>query len=105
MTTEEKQLLENLKQGDEFFNVKMDRIEKFEYLMLYPFKNKDNVRLDGYHIVLTKSLDEPKRVYYKDLLTILSKGVKTYEQAKLLQINLMEEHLEYLKNKNINRTA
>ena len=99
MTNEQKELLEALKQGDVFYKVTKDNIQKFEYLMLYPFHNPDNIKIDGYHIVLDKNIDEPKRMYYKELATILLSGTKTYEEAKKLRIKMVEEYLEYLKRK------
>lgn len=99
MTKEEQEVLETLKQGDEFYKVTINTISKYEYLMLYPFHNSNNVKIDGYHIVLSKNLDEPIRMYYTELTTILLKGAKTYEEAKKLQIKLVEKHLEYLKSR------
>lgn len=99
MTQEERAVLEPLKKGDTFYKVTRESIEKYEYLMLYPFHNPENVKIDGYHIVLSKNLDEPKRIYYTELATILLKGAKSYEDAKLLQIKLVEQHLVYLKQK------
>ena len=99
MTAEEKEVLETLKMGDTFYKVTMEYIERYEYLMLYPFHNQTNIKLDGYHIVLAKNLDEPKRMYYTELATILLKGTKTYEEAKKLQITMVESHLNYLKSR------
>jgi hypothetical protein len=89
--------LEDLKQGDVFYEVTLHGIKRYEYLMLYPFHNPENVKVKGYHIVLDKSLDEPKRVYYQWLEKVLSDGIHTYEDAKKLQIKKVEEYLETLK--------
>lgn len=91
--------LENLKKGDTFYKVEIDSITKYEYLMLYPFHNPVNVKVRGYHIILQKNIDEPKRIYYKDLENIISKNITTYEDAKKRQIEMVKEHLEYLQNK------
>lgn len=92
--------IEDLKQGDVFYGVTMFDIKRYEYLMLYPFHNPDNVKVKGYHIVLDKSLDEPKRVYYNWLEKVLSDGIFTYEDAKNAQIKKVEEYLESLKERN-----
>lgn len=98
MTQEEKiEAIKKLKQGDTFYEVTYDKITKYEYLMLYPFHNPENVKIDGYHIVLDKSLDEPKRMYYTDLGRILLKGIKTYEEARAEQIRLLEIYANFLK--------
>ena len=91
--------LEDLKQGDIFYEVSINGIKKYEYLMLYPFHNPENVKLKGYHIVLNKSLDEPVRMYYKDLIKILEQNCLTFEDAKAKQIELCEDHLQFLKNR------
>lgn len=74
--------LEELKQGQQFFYVTTENIVKYEYLMLYPFHNPKNVKVKGYHIVLNKSLDEPKRMYYTELERIISQNITSYEEAK-----------------------
>jgi len=91
--------LEDLKQGDTFYQVTFDRIKKFEYLMLYPFHNPENVKVKGYHILLDKDLDEPVRMYYKDIEKILAQNCNTYEEAKALQIKLVEDILNFLKHR------
>lgn len=95
-----KYTIENLKQGDTFYKVEIDKITKYEYLMLYPFHNPINVKANGYHIILDKNFDEPKRIYYTHLQKILDQSVTTFEEAKALRINLIEKHLEYLRKDN-----
>lgn len=99
MTNEESVVLQALKRGDTFYKVTIDDIKKFQYLMLYPFENPDNVKIDAYHIVLDKNLDEPRRMYYKELANILLNGIRTYEDAKKIQIELIEQNLERLKTR------
>jgi hypothetical protein len=89
--------LKTLKQGDVFYDVNDRNIIKYEYLMLYPFHNPKNVKIEGYHIILNKSLDEPIRIYYNDLKKILDLKCFSYEDAKLKQIEILEDKLEFLK--------
>jgi len=91
--------LEELKQGDTFYKVTISDITRYEYLMLYPFHNPINVKSKGYHIVIMKSLDEPKRMYYTEIEKIIEQGAYDYESAKALQILLVEKHLAYLKSR------
>lgn len=91
--------LEDLKQGDTIFKVSLNGIQKYEYLMLYPFHNPVNVKLEGYHIMINKSLDEPLRMYYTEINKILEQNCFTYEDAKKLEIQLFEKYLEYLKSR------
>lgn len=91
--------LEELKKGDVFYSVSLAGIERYEYLMLYPFHNQENVKVKGYHIVLKKSLDEPIRIYYTHLEKILSLECFTYEEAKIKELELFEKHVEYLRSK------
>jgi len=91
--------LEELKQGDIFFKVSLNGIQRYEYLMLYPFHNPVNVKMNGYHIVLNKSLDEPVSMYYTEIEKILSQSCFSYEDAKKKEIELYEKHLEYLKSR------
>lgn len=90
--------LANLKQGDVFYDVTINNITKYEYLMLYPFHNPNNVNKKGYHIILNKSLDEPVPVYYDKIVKILELKCFTYEDAKAKQIQLVEEYLNFLKS-------
>lgn len=88
--------LEELKQGDTFYKVTAESITRYEWLMLYPFHNPVNVRVEGYHIILNKNLDEPLRIYYRQLRDILAQEVYTYEQAKMKQLEMAREKVEFL---------
>jgi len=91
--------LEDLKAKDTFYKVDKVSIKRYEYLMPYPFHNPENIKVKGYHIILDKSLDEPKRVYYTEIEKILEQQCFTYEDAKKLQIKLSEEWVQFLKEK------
>lgn len=91
--------LNDLKQGDVFYDVTINGITKYEYLMLYPFHNPKNVKVESYHIILDKDFEEPKRMYYTMIEKILEKKCFNYEDAKKYKIKLLEEYLEYLKSK------
>ena len=93
--------LEDLKQGDEFYNVTYSKIIKYSYLMLYPFKNPINRKIDGYHIIINRNIEEPLRIYYKQLEEILNKNITNYEEAKKYSVKLIKEHLQYLESEEI----
>lgn len=93
--------LEDLKLGDEFYDVTYNRITKYFYLMLYPFKNPVNRKIDGYHIIINKTIEEPLRIYYKDLQKILDKNITSYGKAKKYRVKLAKEYLQYLESKEI----
>lgn len=88
-----------LKKGDAFYDVssKFGGITKYEYLMPFPFHNKDNI--GSYHIVINKNTEEPVRIYKDYLLSILGKNLKTYEEAKAAHIALLEVYLNSLKSR------
>lgn len=90
--------LENLKQGDTFYYATERGVDQYEYLMIYPFRNPENRKLKGYHIILDKGLDQPKRVYYTELEKLIGQNLTTYEDAKKMQIKLLEEYLLFLKD-------
>lgn len=93
--------LEDLKQGDEFYDVTYGQIIKYSYLMLYPFKNPENRKIKGYHIIINKNIEEPLRVYYKQLEEILNKNITNYEEAEKYSVKLVKEHLQYLESEEI----
>jgi hypothetical protein len=89
-------LIEDLKQGDIFYNADMTSFTWYEYLMPMPVKNIKN---DGYyHIIINKKTEKPERIY-KDLLSdILKKNLCNMEDVRKFQIKKTEDWLEYLKN-------
>ncbi len=89
--------LEDLKPGDEFYKVTHNTIKKYEYLMIYPFRNPANRKINSYHILIDKSIEEPVRMYYTEIERILEQECYTYEHAKILQISILEKQLNDLK--------
>lgn len=73
------------------------KIKKVEYLCVFPFNNPDNI--GTYDIVIYKDLDEPKRVYRKNLVKLIEeyKHITSYEEAKVELIKKAEQNLEFIK--------
>lgn len=73
------------------------KIKKVEYLCPFPFNNSDN--MGTYDIVIYKDLDEPRRIYRKNLVQLIEryKHITSYEEAKVELIKLAEENLESIK--------
>jgi hypothetical protein len=73
------------------------RIRRVEYLCVFPFNNPDN--LGSYDIIIYKDLDEPKRIYRKELIELIEthKHINSYEDAKIELIKRAEENLESIK--------
>jgi hypothetical protein len=93
--------IEELKQEDEFYDVTYNKITKYCYLMLYPFKNAVNRKINGYHILINRTTEEPLRIYYKQLQEILDKNITNYEEAKKYRVNLAKQYLKYLESKEV----
>ena len=73
------------------------KIRRVEYLCPFPFNNPDNI--GTYDIVIYKDLEEPKRVYRKNLLEEIEKykHISSYEEAKIELIKQAEKNLESIK--------
>lgn len=74
-------------------------IKRVEYLCVYPFNNPDN--LGTYDIVIYKDLEEPKRIYRKNLVELIEKykHITSYEEAKVELIKQYENNLESIKKR------
>lgn len=84
--------IEDLKQGDKFYDVTYKSCYSYEYLM--PLPNNDK-----YHILIDQN-KEPVRIYEENLQNILNLGIFTYVDARKKRIELLETLLKRLKNEN-----
>lgn len=73
------------------------KIKRVEYLCVFPFNTPEN--LGSYDIVIYKDLDEPKRIYRKDLVELIEKHkhITSYEDAKVELVKLAKEYFESIK--------
>ena len=85
------------KKGTTWYFVNNGRITKCEYLCVFPFKNPTNI--GTYDIVIWKDLDNPARIYRKNLLQLIEKNkhIKNYEDAKKELIKQAEDNLKSMK--------
>lgn len=81
--------VEKLKSLDKIYGVQHRHIVWYTYVCVHP-KNKK------YHILLDKS-ENPVRMYEVQLETLLSKNIKSYEEAKRELINRLEEYIQSIK--------
>lgn len=97
---EKKEELKKLKfkKGQTWWFIENMRIKKVEYLCVFPFNNPDNLGI--YDIVIYKDLDEPKRIYRKNLVELIEKHkhIISYEEAKVELIKKAEENLKSIKS-------
>ena len=70
----------NIEKGHEFYSVFGDKINKYQYLCIYP--NPEYETPENYHIILDKYSEKPIRIYHKNLTQILEENLKTYNDAK-----------------------
>ncbi len=85
------------KPKQEWWFIENLKIRRVEYLCVYPFNNPKNI--GTYDIILYKDLDEPKRIYRKDLLELIEKyqHITSYEEAKAELIKIAENNLQNIK--------
>ena len=72
----------NIEKGHEFYSVFGDKINKYQYLCIYPSPNPEYETPENYHIILDKYSEKPIRIYHKNLTQILEENLKTYDDAK-----------------------
>ena len=83
----------NIKKGHEFYSVFGDKINKYQYLCIYPSPNSEYETPENYHIILDKYSEKPVRIYHKNLTQILEENLKTYDDAKSKVKEYYEERL------------
>jgi len=83
----------NYKQGQTWWFVDASRIRRCEYLCVFPFHNPDNI--GNYDIIIWKDLDNPERIYRKNLVELVEKNkhITSYEEAKVELVKQAKEHL------------
>jgi len=82
--------IEDLKQGDEIYNVFKNEILYYKYLCVLPDNNK-------YHILIN-NVKNPIRIYFTDLQEILDLNLKTYKDAAKLLIDNLNKDITFLKS-------
>lgn len=89
----EKLTIENIKQGDIFYDVSFDKITKYEYHCVYPYRTTNS-----YHLVLDRTNEKPIRWHKDSLSRTIDMNLKTYDEAKLLVIDNLESHANFLRS-------
>lgn len=80
-----------------FYTVTRNDFTWYEYLCPFPVKNPKN---EGtYHIIINKKMEQPERIYVKDLEKLLENGIFTLEDALDKQLELAEDWVKFLKEK------
>lgn len=89
----------NIEKGHEFYSVFGNKINKYQYLCIYPSPNPEYETPENYHIILDKYSEKPVRIYHKNLTQMLEENLNTYEEAKQkvkkyleAQLNRFEEY-------------
>lgn len=72
----------NIEKGHEFYSVFGEKINRYQYLCIYPSPNPKYETQENYHIILDKNFEKPIRIYHKNLTQMLEENLKTYEDAK-----------------------
>lgn len=85
--------IEDLKQGDRFYDVDNYRVKWYTYLCVHP-KGGGN-----YHILIDQN-EEPIRIYIDKLQDILNKNLSTYDEAKKFLITKLNDKITYLTQEN-----
>lgn len=90
-----KMKIEDLTPGFRLYKVTRNGYNWYDYFCPMPVKNPTN---EGrYFILIDKRIEEPVRMYVKDLQRLLDEGIFTLEAALDEQIKLTEEWLNFLK--------
>ena len=84
--------MENTQKNEIRYKVSIESIQKYEHFSRYPLKT------NAYDIWINRAFQKPERIWYKDHEVMLNEWPKTYEEAKKVQIKLVEDLLNYLKN-------
>lgn len=84
-------IISALKPNDVFYYVTTRGIEKYTYVCVHP-------KAKNYHILIT-STEDPIRLWVDTLVNILEQGLKTYDDAKVMHIEIMEKYLVTLKGR------
>lgn len=72
----------NIEKGYEFYSVLGEKINKYQYLCIYPSPNPKYETPENYHIIIDKFYEKPIRVYHESLTQMLEENLKTYDDAK-----------------------
>ena len=73
----------NIRKGHEFYSVSGEKINKYQYLCIYPSPNPKYETPENYHIVINKFTERPERWYYTNLQKALANDwAYSYENAK-----------------------
>lgn len=91
--------IENIKQGDKFYNADKFNFSWYTYLMPYPLKPSEKGVLDDYHIIINRKSEQPERWYGQRLQELLDKNLTSLEDVRKYQIKLTKKYLFDLKNK------
>ena len=83
----------NIEKGHEFYSVFGDKINKYQYLCIYPSPNPEYETPENYHIILDKHSEKPVRIYHKNLTQMLEENLNTYKEAKQKVRKHLEEQL------------
>lgn len=81
----------NIEKGHEFYSVFGEKINKYQYLCIYP--NPEYETPENYHIILDKYSEKPVRIYHKNLTQMLEENLNTYKEAKQKVRKYLEEQL------------
>ncbi len=81
--------IEDLKQGDKFYDVSLTTVKWYRYLCVHPYGK-------NYHILIDM-LENPIRMYYTELQAILDKNLNTYDDARLHLADNLEEKANRLR--------
>ena len=83
--------VEELKQGDVIYDiVEFKYIKRYKYLCVHPTGG-------GKYHILIDSCEEPIRIYVDRLQEILNLNLESYEEAKFVLINKLEDYIKNLK--------
>jgi hypothetical protein len=80
--------------GDIYYEVFRDNITRYEYLCIFPSKNPIYMTPENYHIVINKTSDKPERIYHKNLNDILTRNIRTYDEAKAVVKKYYEDRIK-----------
>lgn len=87
--------IEDLKQGDKFFEVSTvgKQVRRFEYFTEMPVKNAE---ISGKYFIFIDELYQPKRLYKTDVERLLEKNIRTYDEALLVVRQRLQDDLDFV---------